>query len=75
MNSAVLMERPPRDKSKDDSSSMVRNLLSLLPSRRDQGKSNLEHEALKLSVRDSEIFIDAIENPPQPSEGLLSVFE
>lgn len=69
------MKRTPRDKSKDDFSSMVQNLLSLLPSRRDQRKLNLEHKALKLSVRDSEIFIDAIENPPEPSEGLLSVFE
>ena len=75
MHLTVPMKRTPRDKSQDDFSSMVQNLLSLFPSRRDQSESNLEHEALKLSTRDSELFIDAIENPPEPSEGLLSVFE
>lgn len=30
---------------------------------------------LQLSERDSEFFISVMENPPEPSEGLLSLFD
>ncbi len=33
------------------------------------------NEPLVLSERDSEFFLSVMENPPEPSEGLLSVFE
>ncbi|MBD2541404.1 hypothetical protein [Coleofasciculus sp. FACHB-SPT36] len=37
--------------------------------------SSYNNEVLVLSERDSEFFLAVMENPPEPSEGLLSVFE
>ncbi|MGB5712101.1 MAG: DUF1778 domain-containing protein [Waterburya sp.] len=34
-----------------------------------------ESKVLKLSAKDSELLIAALQNPPKPSEALLSVFE
>jgi uncharacterized protein (DUF1778 family) len=53
------------------------SILNLFTSKNRQEKlnSNLESETLILSARDSELFVAAIKNPPEPSEGLLSVFE
>jgi hypothetical protein len=34
-----------------------------------------EYESLVLSERDSRFFISVMENPPAPSEALLSIFE
>ena len=36
---------------------------------------NTETEVLKLSAKDSELLVAALQNPPKPSEALLSVFE
>ncbi|MEN9520092.1 MAG: hypothetical protein RLZZ381_2680 [Cyanobacteriota bacterium] len=53
------------------------SIFSLFPTknRKEKINSNTEQEALRLSVKDSELFIAALQNPPQPSEGLLSVFQ
>ena len=36
---------------------------------------NTETEVLKLSAKDSELLVATLQNPPKPSEALLSVFE
>lgn len=33
-----------------------------------------EHEAIKLSEQDWEVFLDALENPPRPNEYLRKAF-
>ena len=53
------------------------NIFSLFSSKKKTEKvnSNQELEVLKLSAKDSDLFISAIQNPPEASEGLLSIFE
>lgn len=53
------------------------SIFGLFPTknRKEEINSNTEHEVLRLSAKDSESFIVALQNPPQPSEGLLSVFQ
>ncbi|MBE9168305.1 hypothetical protein IQ238_12540 [Pleurocapsales cyanobacterium LEGE 06147] len=62
---------------KTSSNQQRSNIFSLFSSknRKEEVNSNPECEILKLSARDSKLFIAAIQNPPEPSEGLLSVFE
>ncbi len=50
------------------------NRLSLFYSKNKQEDVN-SYEVLKLSAKDSKFLIATLENPPEPSEGLLSVFE
>jgi uncharacterized protein (DUF1778 family) len=57
-----------------------RNLLDFVLTRKKQSSSEevaqpYRNDPWILSRRDSEIILDAIENPPAPSKALLSVFE
>lgn len=40
-----------------------------------ESNSAKEREILKLSAKDSKLLVDALKNPPKPSEALLSVFK
>lgn len=53
------------------------SIFGLFPTknRKEEINSNREHEVLRLSAKDGESFIATLQNPPQPSECLLSVFE
>lgn len=53
------------------------SIFSLFPTknRKEEINSNREHEVLRLSAKDSEFLMATLQNPPQPSECLLSVFE
>jgi prevent-host-death family protein len=52
----------------------VDNFEKLLQRLEELEKSGNEIQELVLSKRDCELFISAMQNPPEPSEGLRSLF-
>lgn len=63
----------PMKKTQDIKSRML-SLFSMANQKQDASLST-ESEVLKLSAKDSELLVAALQNPPKPSEALLSVFE
>jgi hypothetical protein len=53
------------------------NMSSLSPNGNEKQETypTVEREVLKLSTKDSEFLVATLENPPQVSEALLSLFE
>jgi uncharacterized protein (DUF1778 family) len=63
----------PMKKTQDIKSRMI-SLFSMANQKQD-ASLNTETEVLKLSAKDSELLVAALQNPPKPSKALLSVFE
>jgi hypothetical protein len=62
---------------KTPSKKQMNRIFGLFPSknRKEEINSNTEQEVIRLSAKDSKFLIATLQNPPQPSEGLLSVFQ